>query len=176
MIDVIERKFLLVMQPINEHVTVFEQFKEMISFKLLAVLRELESFKNLFKEFAQEQAAKLGAFPPFKKGEQFYSELLDMNTALILEGLEEDLTRAKLESKRIQAQKETKIKALVDLFEQTLDEIKLDDKELNIEKSNLEEAIKTMRKLPVFGYTANGAHLDDYEWPKKEDMLAMPKN
>ena len=36
------------------------------------------------------------------------------------------------------------------------------------------EAVKTMRKLPVFGYTANGAHVPDYEWPTPEDIKNMP--
>ena len=31
-----------------------------------------------------------------------------------------------------------------------------------------------MRKLPVFGYSNNGAHKTDYEWPTAEDMLKMP--
>jgi hypothetical protein len=47
---------------------------------------------------------------------------------------------------------------------------------LNINAANpaLANAIKTMRKLPVFGYTANGAHVPDYEWPTAEELLAMP--
>ena len=97
MIEAIEKRFYIVMQPIKEHVILFDQFKQMISIKLLAVCRELESFKELFKEFSREQGQKLGAFPAFKKGEQFYCDLLDMNTAKILEGIEEDLTRAKQE-------------------------------------------------------------------------------
>lgn len=40
--------------------------------------------------------------------------------------------------------------------------------------SVLAKAVKTMRKLPVFGYTANGAHVPDYEWPKPEQLFEMP--
>lgn len=40
----------------------------------------------------------------------------------------------------------------------------------------IEEAIKTMRKLPVFGYTANGVYKQDYEWPTAEDLRTMPKD
>ena len=36
---------------------------------------------------------------------------------------------------------------------------------------DLEEAIKTIRKLPLFGY--NG-YQPDFEWPKDQDLLAMP--
>ena len=47
---------------------------------------------------------------------------------------------------------------------------------LNVNHGNaaIAAAIKTMRKLPVFGYTAAGAHVPDYEWPTADDILAMP--
>ena len=63
-----------------------------------------------------------------------------------------------------------KVKALIDLFEMTLNEIKLDDKAIVAIEYRRDEAIKTLRKLPVYGYTANGAHLTDYEFPTEEDL------
>lgn len=146
----------------------------MISLKLLAVCRELEGYKAHFKEFAKDQSTKLGAFSAFKNGEKFYCDLLDMNTGQIIEGLEEDLLRAKLEIKRIKELKDLKVKSLIDLFEMTLEEIKLENKEILAIESKRDEAIKTLRKLPVYGYTANGAHLTDYEFPTEEDLKNMP--
>ena len=37
----------------------------------------------------------------------------------------------------------------------------------------LKMAIKTMRKLPVFGMDK---YKDDYEWPNERDLPSMPKN
>lgn len=31
-----------------------------------------------------------------------------------------------------------------------------------------------MKKLPQFGYTNNNTYAPDFEWPKPEDILAMP--
>lgn len=44
------------------------------------------------------------------------------------------------------------------------------------DNSPLDVAIASMRKLPVYGYTANGAHVPDYEWPTAADIRAMPVN
>lgn len=57
------------------------------------------------------------------------------------------------------------------MFDQKANEVKMHVNKVN---ASLEQAVKTMRKLPVFGYTANGAHVPDYEWPTAEDILAMP--
>jgi len=48
--------------------------------------------------------------------------------------------------------------------------------EQGLSNESLEEAIKTMRKLPVFGYTANNVYVQDYEWPTAEDLRTMPKD
>ena len=39
---------------------------------------------------------------------------------------------------------------------------------------NLEQAFKTLRKLPLYGYD-QGVQ-PDYEWPKLIDIQQMPKN
>ena len=36
-----------------------------------------------------------------------------------------------------------------------------------------QESIKTMRKLPLLGYTNNKSLVIDYEWPKEQDMMSM---
>jgi hypothetical protein len=43
----------------------------------------------------------------------------------------------------------------------------------NSEGRSLEEAVKTMRKLPVLGYQDE---VMDFEWPQEKDLLAMPKD
>lgn len=42
------------------------------------------------------------------------------------------------------------------------------------EKSLRVEAARTLRKLPVFGYNNNNQYVPDFEWPKAEDIDAMP--
>ena len=39
-------------------------------------------------------------------------------------------------------------------------------------KRNIEDACKTLRKLPYFGYAAGQA--PKFEWPTKDDLLRMP--
>ena len=36
------------------------------------------------------------------------------------------------------------------------------------------EALKTMRKLHLFGFTNNNKLALDSEWPKEQDMMTMP--
>jgi hypothetical protein len=40
-----------------------------------------------------------------------------------------------------------------------------------VKRSKLEDAVKTLRKLPLFGYVS---HAVDYEYPTAEDLLKMP--
>ena len=40
----------------------------------------------------------------------------------------------------------------------------------------MEEAVKTLRKLPVFGYNNNGTYKPDYEWPTAADLLEMSQD
>ena len=39
---------------------------------------------------------------------------------------------------------------------------------------NLEQAFKTLRKLPLYGYDQGVK--PDYEWPKLDDVKQMPNN
>lgn len=37
-------------------------------------------------------------------------------------------------------------------------------------------AVRTLRKLPVFGYNNGGQYVPDYEWPTADDILEMPRD
>jgi hypothetical protein len=36
------------------------------------------------------------------------------------------------------------------------------------------EALKTMKRLPLFGYSCHGTYPIDFEWPTKDEIMAMP--
>jgi hypothetical protein len=38
------------------------------------------------------------------------------------------------------------------------------------------ESMKTIRKLPLLGYTGNNSLAIDFYWPKDQDMLQMPED
>ena len=40
-----------------------------------------------------------------------------------------------------------------------------------VKSSKIEEAVKTLRKLPVFGPPK---HQTDFEWPTEKELLMMP--
>ena len=117
----------------------------------------------------------LGNFPVFKQGEKYYFELLDMNLPKVIQEVESDLERAKSELARLTKIKEDKTKDLIKMFEQTMASFQLEDNKLGmLAARGREEAVKTLRKIPVFGYNNNGTYKTDYEWPTAEDILAMP--
>lgn len=71
---------------------------------MLALNREAESVKELFREMAVSQPNI--KFPVFKKGEKHYTDLLDMNLPQVIQGVEEDLQRAKAELDKLKNHKE----------------------------------------------------------------------
>jgi len=77
----------------------------------------------------------------------------------------------------MQSLKENKVKQLIEMFEQTMNaftEKNFKPQQL-LAKNLREEAVKTMRKLPVFGYNNQGNYKTDYEWPTAADILEMPE-
>ena len=140
--------------------------------RILALGREVDGIKDMFREAQNNQV--LGNFPVFKKGEQYYFELLDLNLPKVIQEVEADLERAKAELARLTKIKEEKTKDLIKMFEETMASFQLE----NNHRPRLarEEAVKTMRKLPVFGYNNNGTYKPDYEWPTAEDIMAMPED
>ena len=41
-------------------------------------------------------------------------------------------------------------------------------------KARRQEALKTMKRLTYYGYSNFGTYPIDFEWPTKDDILAMP--
>jgi len=81
----------------------------------------------------------------------------------VIQGVEEDLQRTRAELERLKQHKEQSVKKLIEMFEQTMKSFQVEDKAIDLKAR--EEAVKTLRKLPVYGYNNNGAYVPDYEWP-----------
>ena len=41
-------------------------------------------------------------------------------------------------------------------------------------KNRRQKAIKSIKRLPFFGYSNHGKYPIDFEWPTKEEIMAMP--
>ena len=96
--------------------------------RILALGREVDGIKDMFREAQNNQV--LGNFPVFKKGEQYYFELLDLNLPKVIQEVEADLERAKAELARLTKIKEEKTKDLIKMFEETMASFQLDDVEV----------------------------------------------
>jgi hypothetical protein len=78
MIEAIERQYETLAKPLNDHLTFFIKFRQLLSVKFLALNRDVEEIKDMFREAAKKTEG-LGNFPVFEKGEKHYLDLLDMN-------------------------------------------------------------------------------------------------
>jgi len=92
------------------------KFREKLSHRILALNREAEGIKEMFRDMAANHPPNL-KIPVFKNGEKHYKDLLDMNLPLVIQGVEEDLQRAKAELEKFKNIKESSVKKLVEIFE-----------------------------------------------------------
>ena len=134
----------------------------------------------MFTEFQLEQPT-LENLPVFMKGAAFFCDDL---TKPFLSEIDNDIDRVQEQLDLMKRTKEAKVKEMIDmldLIESTKKATKAKEIELlnmfdfmqtgNL-KDPLEEAIKTLRKLPLFGKADYDA---SFEWPKPTDLLSMPK-
>jgi hypothetical protein len=104
--------------------------------------------------------------PVFKKGVDFYLAQLNFNFIGILQELDADIAKTKEFKAGYSKLKEARLKELLAVFDYR-----------NALKSELgfsiEENIKSMRDLPLFGYTEKPVN---FRFSTDADLRAMPKD
>ncbi len=104
--------------------------------------------------------------PVFKKGVDFYLTQLNFNFIGILQELDADIAKTKEYKTGYSKLKEARLKELLTAFD-FQNALKF---ELGF---SIEDNIKTMRELPLFGNTANPVN---FRYPIDADLRAMPKD
>ena len=59
-------------------------------------------------------------------------------------------------------------------FLQTIKFITLDQGKEDLIKQRRQDALISVKRLPYFGYSDYGKYPVDFEWPTKDEILAMP--
>ncbi len=98
----------------------------------------------------------------FKKGVEFYHAQLNFNFVNILKELEDEILIAKEHKNANLKRKEDKLKEMLAALDF--------ENEFGL---CIEENIKTMRDLPIFGINTGAV---DFRFPTEADLRAMPKN
>ena len=145
-------------------------FKAQMSKKMMELYSVLDELKEIFRKFAAEEQVKLASLPVFFQGVEFYCNLLKFDASEIFAQLELDMKRTKLERDQMLKLKEKNIKRLLEGFESMQTKWVLTPPLLGRSR---EESFKTLRDLPLFGFTEKPV---DFRHPSVEDLQAMPKN
>jgi hypothetical protein len=104
--------------------------------------------------------------PVFKKGVEFYLTQLNFNFIGILQELDADIAKTKEYKTGYSKLKEAKLKELLTAFDfQNALKFEL--------VFSIEDNIKTMRYLPLFGITGKPVN---FRYPTDADIRAMPKD
>lgn len=96
--------------------------------------------------------------PVFERGLKFYNEI----SGQIITELESEIKRTEREAEGIQKVKEAQIKQILSAFEITTATLEI------YNRQKLEDAVRTLRDLPVFGYHRCGTN---FKWPTSDDLL-----
>jgi hypothetical protein len=128
----------------------------------------------MFSAFEAEFKPKFGELPVFQKGVQAYKELLCFDADLIMEELESDLGRIRKWIKNWQHQKTICVAAHIEKFSQTIRLITLGLGKEDLLKLKRQEALISIKRLTYFGTSSNGTYPVDFEWPTKDEIMAMP--
>ncbi len=89
--------------------------------------------------------------------------------------LENEKTRAKQAIEDIKKIKDEKFRNLMDIFKANIKEIKIVAPKRFDLKEIRKEAMKTIRKLPLLGYTNDNKLEIDFYWPKEQEILQIPE-
>jgi hypothetical protein len=116
----------------------------------------------------------LGHFPVFKNGLDSYKVLLKIENDKIKDMMENDDKRIRGEINRIKNLKEEKVKMEIERCLASLRDIEVGQHDA-FAKHQRQEAIKTLRKLPMFGFNGKEvSFLPDFEWPTAKELMEMP--
>ena len=137
---------------------------------MLVVCRELSEIQQIFSMFQSKHEVHLINRPVFQNGLKFFEDALTIDTVKIMEGLENEVKSVRQQLKKMDKEKMVKVKNLLDMLNKEVPTVF--SIEIISPDEVLKRAIKSMRKLPMFG-CANAKV--DFEFPTEKDLLAMPK-
>ena len=146
--DALEKKYSV--ELINERIEALKKFKQ-----------EVSAFSLTYAKLEFEEQPKLKSVPVFMKGLNFYNEL----NLQIIQELEAEIKRTQLEMEGIQSLKEAQLNKIAELLSMTTYSM--------IQSVKLEQAVETIKQLPVFGINT---WEQDFKWPKAADILKIPAN
>lgn len=115
----------------------------------------------------------MGAFPVFGVGVGAFVQLLKIDVDRIMAMIDNEGTRVKEEVQRVEKLKTQTIESQIEKFLASLKFVEVGKHEA-FAKQQRANAIQTMRRLPMLGYTYSGAYLPDFEWPTADELKAMP--
>ena len=99
--------------------------------------------------------------------------MLKIDSAKILQAIEEEITAVQVELDKIKALKAKELSDhITDVFNKTMTQLNSHCKQLHENrerKRKLEVAVKTLRKLPEFGIGSN----NKFEWPTASNLIDM---
>jgi hypothetical protein len=143
-----------------------EAFKKRVSKKVLVVHKEMDELRTMFVEFEKAQSRKIHSYV-FTDKSLLFDSYLKVDADKIVMSVQNEINRAKMQLKKRQDLKDEKIQSILKAFFQDI----MTETFYNKDRK---AAIKTMRKLPLYGFKSNGMALPDFEWPTAQDILKMP--
>lgn len=121
-----------------------------MSQRLLNVCSELASIADLFKSFSEEHADKDEQV--LEKGLKYFQDALKFDISPLINGLQEEIRTTTDNLQNLANLKQTRIENIFNLVNAQLEGAFSRQANIVVKRSKIEDAVKTLRKLPLFGY------------------------
>ena len=125
-------------KPVSERIEAYRKFKQ-----------EVSAFSLRFADFEQAEQARLPEMKVFKKGLSWFTQ----HFVEIIKELDNEITDTNKAFEILDKQHENSVQSLMQVLDRKYFSKITEELNKSDFLNQLHEALKTVRKLPVFGYT-----------------------